>query len=59
MKYLNLIELTKKYEKLFTNICKKSEKYGSYDYLTEYEVIKEVCRELYIDTDEIEDNIFS
>jgi len=59
MKYLTLKELDVKYTNLFINVCKKAEKHGLCDYLKEYEEIKEVCRELHIDTDRIEENIFN
>lgn len=55
----NLTELIKYYENKFISICKKIEKYGMMDNLENYNTCKEVCFELSIDTDEIEEKYIS
>tara|TARA_R110001599_G_scaffold37474_1_gene116232 strand:- start:172 stop:345 length:174 start_codon:yes stop_codon:yes gene_type:complete len=50
----NLKQLTADYTKSFNTICKKIEKYGMDDYFDKYCEIKEVCFELSIDVQEIE-----
>ena len=50
----NLKQLTTDYTKAFNTICKKIEKYGMDDYFDKYREIKEVCFELSIDVQEIE-----
>ena len=50
----NLKQLTADYTKSFNTICKKIEKYGMDDYFDKYCEIKEVCLELSIDVQEIE-----
>lgn len=60
----NLVDLTNAYEREFTRIIKAYVKqgyfYGHPKYTREYYyAIREVCRELCIDTDEIEEGLTS
>ena len=50
----NLKQLTIEYSKAFNTICKKIEKHGMDGYFEKYCEIKEVCFELSIDVQEIE-----
>ena len=51
----NLTQLTEQYKKAFILLIKKVQKYGMDDFYTKYTELKEVCNELSIDTDGIEE----